>query len=70
MRLGGLETEEDYPYTGRGGACQFDGSKVLTLGYFREVRQGSLLDNSIKYVPQSLLDLLLFVESIPEESCL
>lgn len=27
-KAGGLETEKDYPYTGRGGACEFDKSKI------------------------------------------
>ena len=27
-KAGGLETEKDYPYTGKNGACKFDKSKI------------------------------------------
>ena len=28
LKAGGLVREEDYPYTGRGGQCKFDESKI------------------------------------------
>jgi hypothetical protein len=29
MKSGGLESEKDYPYTGRDGQCKFDKSKIV-----------------------------------------
>lgn len=48
-KLGGIETESDYPYTGRGGQCKFDKSKVAL-----EVTGYSFVDTDEEKIKETL----------------
>ena len=48
-KLGGIESESDYPYTGRGGKCSFDKSKVIL-----EVTGYSFVDTDEEVIKETL----------------
>lgn len=57
LKAGGLEREEDYPYTGKdGGACKFDKSKIVaSVANFSVVSldEDQIAANLVKHGPLS-----------------
>jgi len=54
QKAGGLESEKDYPYTGRDGKCNFDKSKIIaSVQNFSAVSvdEGQIAANLIKHGP-------------------
>ncbi|KAH9308032.1 hypothetical protein KI387_035943 [Taxus chinensis] len=57
MKAGGLESEEDYPYTGRGDTCKFDKSKIVAeVSNFSVVSidEDQIAANLVKHGPLSI----------------
>nr|CAB3446573.1 unnamed protein product [Digitaria exilis] len=57
QKAGGLESEKDYPYTGRDGKCKFDKSKIVaSVQNFSvvSVDEGQIAANLIKHGPLAI----------------
>eukprot|EP00252_Welwitschia_mirabilis_P004254 TRINITY_DN1453_c0_g1_i2.p1 TRINITY_DN1453_c0_g1~~TRINITY_DN1453_c0_g1_i2.p1 ORF type:complete len:175 (+),score=14.52 TRINITY_DN1453_c0_g1_i2:49-573(+) len=57
LKAGGLETEDDYPYTGKAGTCQFSKNKIAaTVSNFTVVSndEDQIAANLVKYGPLSV----------------
>lgn len=54
LKVGGLQREKDYPYTGTNGVCKFDNSKVVaSVSNFSVVSldDSQIAANLVKYGP-------------------
>jgi len=70
LKAGGVQREEDYPYTGKDGACKFDESKIAaSVANFSVVSndEDQIAANLVKNGPLAGTKLVLFRFVLPCE---